>query len=196
MSSGPDYRGSTTGIRRFFYVAASLVFAAGVPLFVGSTHTGRYFAWTIKSPLTAAFLGANYWAAIALEVLAARQRVWARVRVAYVPVLVFTLATLVVTLVHLDRFHLPCRAAAVRRARAVRRRAGLVVGGRCRLRRCPARSARTLRLRLDQRSVPASAHGEDHVEPGSRNALPIARANRGMSRHATSTPALDHPCLM
>jgi hypothetical protein len=106
MSSGPVYRGSTTGIRRFFYVASFLVFAAGVPLFVGSTQTGRYFAWTIKSPLTAAFLGANYWAAIVLEVLAARQRAWARVRVAFVPVLVFTVATLVVTLVHLDRFHL------------------------------------------------------------------------------------------
>jgi len=106
MPPGAEYRASTAGLRRFFYVASFLVFAAGVPLFLGSTQTGRYFAWTIKSPLTAAFLGANYWAAIVLEALAARQRVWARVRVAFVPVLVFTLATLVVTLVHLDRFHL------------------------------------------------------------------------------------------
>jgi hypothetical protein len=106
VTSADGFRGSTMGMRRFFYVASLLVFAAGVPLFVGSTRTGRYFAWTIKSPLTAAFLGANYWAAIVLEVVAARQRVWARVRVAFVPVLVFTLATLVVTLVHLDRFHL------------------------------------------------------------------------------------------
>jgi hypothetical protein len=106
VTSAEEYRGSTTGVRRFFYVASVLVFAAGVPLFLGSTQTARYFAWTIKSPLTAAFLGANYWAAIVLEVLAARQRVWARVRVAFVPVLVFTVVTLVVTLVHLDRFHL------------------------------------------------------------------------------------------
>ena len=106
VTSAEEYRGSTTGIRRFFYVASFLVFAAGVPLFLGSTQTARYFAWTIKSPLTAAFLGANYWAAIVLEVLAARQRMWARVRVAFVPVLVFTFVTLVVTLVHLDRFHL------------------------------------------------------------------------------------------
>ena len=106
VTSAEEYRGSTTGIRRFFYVASFLVFAAGVPLFLGSTQTARYFAWTIKSPLTAAFLGANYWAAIVLEVLAARQRMWARVRVAFVPVLVFTFDTLVVTLVHLDRFHL------------------------------------------------------------------------------------------
>ena len=106
VASGPGHRESTMGMRRFFYVASALVFAAGVPLFLGSTQTARYFAWTIKSPLTAAFLGANYWAAVALEVLAARQRAWARVRVAFVPVLVFTVATLVVTLVHLDRFHL------------------------------------------------------------------------------------------
>jgi hypothetical protein len=106
VTSAGAYRRTTTGLRRFFYVAAFLVFAAGVPLFLGSTQTARYFAWTIKSPLTAAFLGANYWAAIVLEVLAARQRLWARVRVAFVPVFVFTLVTLVVTLVHLDRFHL------------------------------------------------------------------------------------------
>jgi hypothetical protein len=106
VTSAERYRGSTPGLRRFFYIAAFLVFAAGVPLFLGSTRTDRYFAWTIKSPLTAAFLGANYWAAVFLEVLAARERVWARVRVAFVPVFVFTLITLVVTLVHLDRFHL------------------------------------------------------------------------------------------
>ena len=106
VTAAEEYRESTTGIRRFFYIASFLVFAAGVPLFLGSTQTARYFAWTIKSPLTAAFLGANYWAAIVLEVLAGRQRVWARVRVAFVPVFVFTLVTLVVTLVHIDRFHL------------------------------------------------------------------------------------------
>src|SRR2546428_1654219 len=106
VASASEYRATTVGLRRFFYVAAFLVFAAGVPLYLGSTQTARYFAWTIKSPLTAAFLGANYWAAVFLEVLAARQRVWARVRVAFVPVFVFTLVTLVVTLVHLDRFHL------------------------------------------------------------------------------------------
>jgi hypothetical protein len=106
VSSVEEPGASTVGIRRFFCVAAVLVFAAGVPLFVGSTQTGRYFAWTIKSPLTAAFLGANYWAAFVLEVLAARQRPWARVRVAFVPVLMFTGLTLVITLVHLDRFHL------------------------------------------------------------------------------------------
>ncbi len=105
-TSGAEHRRLTTGIRRFFYAASLLVLAVGAILFVGSTHTARYFAWTIKSPLTAAFLGANYLAAVALELLAARQREWARVRVAFWPVLAFTSVTLVVTLIHLDRFHL------------------------------------------------------------------------------------------
>ena len=106
VTSGTGYRQMTTGLRRFFYVAAFLVLAEGTVLFVGSTHTARYFAWTIKSPLTAAFLGASYWAAVALELLAARQRVWARVRVAFAPVLMFTLVTFFVTLIYLDHFHL------------------------------------------------------------------------------------------
>jgi hypothetical protein len=105
VTAAAEYRPLTTGLRRFFYVAAFLVFAVGTILFLGSTHTARYFAWTIKSPLTAAFLGANYWAAVALELLAARQREWARARVAFGAVLLFTVATLVVTLIHLDRFH-------------------------------------------------------------------------------------------
>jgi len=106
VTSGAEQRGLTTGVRSFFYVVSVLVFAVGAILFVGSTHTARLFAWTIKSPLTAAVLGANYWAAVALELLAARQRAWARVRVAFGPVLAFTFLTLVVSLIHLDRFHL------------------------------------------------------------------------------------------
>src|SRR6266849_5011445 len=106
VTSAAEYRRLTTGPRRFFYVAAFLVLAVGTILFLGSTHTARYFAWTIKPPLTAAFLGANYWAAVALELLAARERVWARVRVAFAPVLMFTLVTFFVTLIYLDHFHL------------------------------------------------------------------------------------------
>jgi hypothetical protein len=105
VTAAAEYRRLTTGLRRFFYVAAFLVLAQGTILFLGSTHSARYFAWTIKSPLTAAFLGANYWAAVALELLAARQRDWVRARVAFWAVLLFTVATLVVTLIHLDRFH-------------------------------------------------------------------------------------------
>lgn len=87
-------------------VASILVFLAGVPLFLGTEQTDLYFAWTVKPPITAAFLGAAYWAAFVLELSAARERVWSRARVAVPAVLIFTTLTLVVTLVHIDRFHL------------------------------------------------------------------------------------------
>jgi hypothetical protein len=82
------------------------VFITGIQLFVLSEATDRFFAWTIKPPLTAAFLGAAYWASCGTELLAARQRIWANARIAVPAVLVFTGLTLLVTLLHLDRFHL------------------------------------------------------------------------------------------
>jgi hypothetical protein len=80
-------------------------FAAGLPLFLNSGDTHQ-FAWTIKPPLTAAFLGAAYWGSLVLNLLASRERLWARVRIALVPGFVFTSLMLVATLAHLDRFHL------------------------------------------------------------------------------------------
>lgn len=94
------------GMRWLLYVAAILVLAAGFQLFVFTGRTATYFAWTIRSPLAAAFLGASYWASVSIEALAARQRVWANARVAVPAVLAFTVLTLVATLAHLDLFHL------------------------------------------------------------------------------------------
>jgi hypothetical protein len=93
------------GLRRLLYVAAILVFLAGVQLFVFPLRTARYFAWTINPPMTAVFLGAAYWSALGLEIGAARARTWSRARIAIPTVFVFTTATLVVTLTHLSKFH-------------------------------------------------------------------------------------------
>jgi hypothetical protein len=93
-------------VRDLLYVAALLVFLAGVQLFVFPLRTDRYFAWTIGSPMTATFLGASYWAAVGLEFSAARARWWADARIAVPAVLVFTTTTLVVTAIHLEVFHL------------------------------------------------------------------------------------------
>lgn len=86
-------------------VASILVFLIGIPLYLLSTQTESYFSWTIPSALTAATLGGGYWASFALEFVAARERLWARARIAVPAVLIFTFLTLVVTLLHLDRFH-------------------------------------------------------------------------------------------
>jgi uncharacterized integral membrane protein len=106
----------TGGMRVLLWIAGVLVFLAGVQLFVFSERTARYFAWTIDFPLTAAFLGAAYWASVAFETIAARQSVWAYARVAVPAVFVFTSLTLAATLLHLDLFHLGSEFEAVTRA--------------------------------------------------------------------------------
>ena len=108
MSTPDDtpIRPLTAGMRRMLLAASALVFVVGIQLFILAEQTDRYFAWTINPPLTAAFLGAAYWASFLLEFLAARQPVWARARIAVPAVLLFTGLMLVATLLHLDRFHL------------------------------------------------------------------------------------------
>jgi hypothetical protein len=92
-------------MRILLVVAGALVFLAGVQLFVFPLRTDRYFSWTIAPPMTAVFLGASYWSALAFEWSAAAQRRWADARIAIPTVFVFTTLTLVATLVHIDKFH-------------------------------------------------------------------------------------------
>ena len=94
------------GMRWLLAVAAVLVLLAGFQLFVFTGRTATYFAWTIANPLAAAFLGAGYWASVSIEALSGRQRVWANARIAVPAVFVFTVLTLVATLMNLGQFHL------------------------------------------------------------------------------------------
>jgi hypothetical protein len=81
-------------------------FLIGVPLVLLSTQTAEYFAWTIEPPMTAAFLGANYWSSALLAILAARETLWANGRVSVSVALAFAPLTTLATLIHLDEFHL------------------------------------------------------------------------------------------
>ena len=94
------------GMRRMLAGAGILVVLAGVQLYVFPERTETYFAWTIEPPLTAVFLGGAYWSSAILEFTAARQAQWENARIAVPGVFVFTTLTFVVTLIHLDRFHL------------------------------------------------------------------------------------------
>ena len=100
------------GMRRLLFAASVLVLLAGIQLFVFTGRTDHFFAFTITNPLAAAFLGAAYWAAVAIEALAGRQALWANARIAVPAVLVFTILTLAVTLTHLGQLHLGGRFAA------------------------------------------------------------------------------------
>ena len=96
---------TTSAMRRMLLLAGILVVIIGMSAFFLPTRTDVYFAWTIGSPLTAAFLGGSYLAAFVLELLASREKMWANARVAVPAVFLFTALTLVVTLLHLDKFH-------------------------------------------------------------------------------------------
>jgi hypothetical protein len=81
-------------------------FIGAIQLYVRYDSTDISFAWTIEPPLSAAFLGAGYAAGFLLTALTLRDGRWATARIAIVTILIFTWLTLLVTLVHLDRFHL------------------------------------------------------------------------------------------
>ncbi|MGE0281214.1 MAG: hypothetical protein AB7P20_11475 [Rhizobiaceae bacterium] len=111
MNSVEHAADTTAAMRRLLLVAALLVLIMGIPLFIASTATETYFAWTIATPLTAAFLGASYWAAGILEFLASREHKWSNARIAVPAVFLFTVLTFVITLIHIDRFHFSAKLA-------------------------------------------------------------------------------------
>jgi hypothetical protein len=106
LQVGQNVKRTTKGTRGILVVASVLVLLIGVLLSVLPEHTERFFAWTIRAPLTAAFLGAAYLSSFFLEFMASRRPLWAEARIAVPAVLVFTVLTLIVSLHHLDLFHL------------------------------------------------------------------------------------------
>jgi hypothetical protein len=96
----------TPRLRLTLEVFAGLALIAGALLFLGATRTDAWWSWTIAPPLTAATLGAFYWAAFLLLLTAARSRIWARARPAVYPIAVIAVLLLLITLIHIDRFDL------------------------------------------------------------------------------------------
>ncbi len=92
--------------RKVLLAFAVLTLLATNQLVVVASFTDRYFAWTISVRATSAFIGAAYAAGFLLAVLALRRSQWREVRVALVTVTVFTVLTLVPTVIHLHVFHL------------------------------------------------------------------------------------------
>jgi hypothetical protein len=114
-----NYKPTSLGMRGMLYVASALVFIVGIQLFIFSEQTDQFFAWTIANPLTAAFLGAAYWSSCILEFLSARETFWTNARIAVPAVLLFTALTFVVTMIHIDKFHLGAQFAFITQALTV-----------------------------------------------------------------------------
>jgi hypothetical protein len=96
----------TPQVRAGLVAIASVIFWLGLSLFVFPGETDTLFAWTIEPPLTAAFLGASYWASTTLAAACARERDWVRARAFAAPYLIAGVVLLWVTIVHIDRFHM------------------------------------------------------------------------------------------
>ena len=105
-AGGDSTRPMTPGVRAGLVAIASVIFWLGLSLFVFPTHTDDLFAWTIQPPMTAAFLGASYWASTTLAAACASERDWARGPRVRGAVLRRRVVLLVVTFVHIDRFHM------------------------------------------------------------------------------------------
>jgi hypothetical protein len=78
----------------------------GLSLYAFARRADMSFAWTIKAPITAAFIGAGYWSATVGLALAAMTREWQRVRIVFVVGVALTTLMLVPTFIYLDQFHL------------------------------------------------------------------------------------------
>jgi len=97
-----------TAYSRFvlYVLVLPLLFIAGIQLFVLSSQTETYFAWTFAAPISAAFLGAGYWAALFHAYLGVRAKDWAYVRTSIAAALTATTLLAITTYLHLDKFHL------------------------------------------------------------------------------------------
>jgi hypothetical protein len=104
--SRPTDGGVLTSTRWLLVAFTALTSLAVFQLLALADVADRYWAWTIHTELTAAFLGAAYGAGLVLALVALRQRDWSRIRVPVITVTAFTLLTAVATGIHLHRLHL------------------------------------------------------------------------------------------
>ena len=100
-------KADTSFTRRFVrFVALPLLFIAGIQLYILSEQTEYYFAWTISLPLTAAFLGAGYWAAMGYAYMNWWDDPSVAARSTGLTAIAATLILGIATFLHLDKFHL------------------------------------------------------------------------------------------
>jgi hypothetical protein len=102
----PDRRLSA-GMRRLLLAAAVLDLLAGTQASMLSGHAAAFFAWPIDAPLSAAFIGASFWAAGVLIFWSSRQETWVRARITVPAIAVVVTTLLTATVRHLEAFGSP-----------------------------------------------------------------------------------------
>jgi hypothetical protein len=85
-------------------VVVPFLVLAFVILYFFPQRTGQHFAWPIQPNMTAMFMGAGYIGGAWLFVNAILGRPWHRVAPGFPPVTAFTVAMLLATILHWDRF--------------------------------------------------------------------------------------------
>jgi hypothetical protein len=88
-------------------VGLLVTLGTGAGLFLAPSSVGHSFAWTIRAPLTAAFVGAGYLAGAGFGLaLALRSSIWPRVRVVVIAAFVLVTTNLATTIRFFHEFHL------------------------------------------------------------------------------------------
>src|SRR5512142_2887350 len=100
-----DVKMVSPGLRLVLVLISLLEVVIGPLLYLFPSHTDTLFAWTILPPVTAMFLGGAYLTALVIVRLSVREKIWANERAIYPGLLLFTILTLLATLLHLDKFH-------------------------------------------------------------------------------------------
>jgi hypothetical protein len=93
-------------LRTALKVSLVLTTLGFVQLYVFAADTGRFFAWTIDLPLTAAFLGSGFGAGVVLVWGVLRRDDLAAARLGLWTVMAFVVVMTLATFLHIDRFHL------------------------------------------------------------------------------------------
>lgn len=106
LTSSRPIRALAPLMRVLLVAGAAFVLGAGTQLYLLSTATDRYFAWTIADPLTASTIGGFYFAAFVVAVLSATRREWCRARVGVPGIALFVWLMLFASVAHLNAFHL------------------------------------------------------------------------------------------
>ena len=90
-------------------VIVPFLLVAFVLLYFFPDDTRSYFAWDVQPTITPLVMGAGYIAGAYFFLRVARERLWHRIQVGFLPVTAFTLFMAIGTFLHLDRFETAAR---------------------------------------------------------------------------------------